>query len=77
MWVEVKEEVEQRGERGFNVLLADGFLWVVGEAARGADEEHRGGNGGSEDHGVVAGAGEDRRGVESGAGDSLVQGVGE
>ncbi len=40
---------------------------MVGEAVGGAEEEHGGGDGGGQDHGVVAGAGEDGLGVEAGA----------
>ncbi len=73
MRVQVEEEVEERGESGFNVLFADGLVGVVGEAAGRADEEHRGGNGGSEDHGVVSGAGEDGLRVEARALGGLVE----
>ena len=50
---------------------------MVGEAAGGAEEEHGGGDGGGEDHGVVAGAGEDGLGVEAGALGGLVELEGE
>ena len=65
--VEVEEEVEDGGEGGFYVFEADVFVGVVGEAAGGAEEEHGGGDGGGEDHGVVAGAGENWLRVEAGS----------
>jgi hypothetical protein len=53
------------------------FVGVVGEAVGGAEEEHGGGDGGGEDHGVVAGAGEDGLGVVAGSLGGLVELEGE
>ena len=61
----MEEEVQDGGEGGFYVFEADVFVGVVREAVGGAEEEHGGGDGGGEDHGVVAGAGEDGLGVEA------------
>ena len=75
--MEVEQEVHYGGEGGFYVFEADVFGGLVGDAAGGAEEEHGGGDGGGEDHGVVAGAGEDGLGIEAGAGGGLVEMVGE
>ncbi len=75
--MQVEQQVDDRGQRGLHVFQANVFAGLVGEAARRAEEEHGGGDGGGEDHGVVAGAGEDGLGVEAGAGGGLVQMVGE
>ncbi len=50
---------------------------MVGEAVGGTEEEHRGGDGGGENHRVVAGAGEDRLGIEAGSFGGLVKFEGE
>jgi hypothetical protein len=71
--MEMEQEIEDGGEGGFYVFYADVFAGLVGEAAGGAEEEHGGGDGGGEDHGVVAGAGEDGLGVESGSLGGLVE----
>ena len=71
--MEVEQEVHYGGEGGFYVFEADVFGGLVGDAAGGAEEEHGGGDGGGEDHGVVSGAGEDGLGVEAGAGCGLMK----
>jgi hypothetical protein len=74
--MEMEQEIEDSGQGGFHVFEADVFSGLVGETARGAEEEHRGGDGGGQDHGVVAGAREDGLGIEAGAGGGLVKMMG-
>ena len=73
----MEQEVEDGGEGGLDVFGADVFVGMVREAAGGAEKEHGGGDGGGENHGVVAGAGEDGFGVVAGSGCGLVKVVGE
>ena len=48
------EELHACSEGGFNVLVEDGFVGVMADAAGAAEEEHGGGEIFGDDHGVVA-----------------------
>jgi hypothetical protein len=54
--VTVHEQVQERRKRCFHIFFADCLVGVVGEAAGGSEEEHRGRYSGGEDHSVMTGA---------------------
>jgi hypothetical protein len=53
---QLREELHGCCERGLYVLRPDGLIGMMAEAAGTAEEEHGGGDRGSENHRVVAGS---------------------
>src|SRR5688500_7443246 len=53
---EILEQLAAGGERCRNVCLVDVFVGMMADAARTADEQHRGGHRRREDHRIVPGA---------------------
>ena len=56
--MKVQQEVEDGGERSFDILFADGLVRVMAEAAGRAHEEHSRWHMRRQDHGIVPSAGE-------------------